>query len=316
MFTRTPAEVPSLALEVDTVGLHNGPHAFEMRRLSLAPETRRQLPGDAPRMTVGFVNGFVESASTVELAAAAVIGVGAAHGTVVDTFAINAPASYSQEQHTDDALLAYKEAINRSQDGAHLVGVGHSRGSITLTNVHEQLPDDIAFSLDISPPGCNPLRLSHKGIVTAVMAGRLVQETLLTGVHLSKDLPKIKYGASVMASLGRNGLSHFFQYGLSSVAAATDEVQEIVQSEKYAYMNSLVRLQEVTGATGVAICAKDALCAPHQSARNLRAAGYAGKITLFPKATHIDPLARPKAYAPKIYDLLVEGLHAKVPALQ
>lgn len=310
---RSPVEASPLPLKVDTIDLQNGNHPLEVRHLSLDRTAVRKLPGDAPLLTIGLTNGFVESAETFEPVAAALIGVGAAHGIAVDTFGVNAPRSYSQEQHSDDAMTAYKEIINRSENESTLVGVGHSRGCITLTNVHEQLPD-IAFSLNIAPPGCDPLGAAGKGLVSAIMAGRMLRESQHTAVHLLKDIPKLHYGKMVLRSLGANAIEHFFQSGLQSVGATIDEVYEIVQSERYRYMERLVDLHNATGATGVVICGGDALCLPRQSANNLRAAGYTGTINNFTKTSHIDPLSRPKQYAPKVFNVLSSAVMTPVSA--
>jgi hypothetical protein len=305
MFMRSPIEASPLTLEVDTIGLENAGHPLDVRHLYLSDTAQRQLPADAPRLTIGFTNGFVESSTTAEPLSAALIGVGAAHGVRVDTFALNSPEAYTQEHHTDDAVLAYRAVISRTEQDQQLVGVGHSRGCITLTAVHEQLPANVNFSLNIAPPGCDPLKLTHKGWTAAVMAARMLGESQRSAAHLLKDAPRLIHGGSVLSSLGANGLSHIFGNGWQGMAKTIDEVDEIVNSKRFKYMERLVDLQNATAATAVVICGRDALCLPRQTAANLRAAGYEGPVQFFTEASHIDPLSRPRQYAPKIFGLLV-----------
>jgi predicted alpha/beta hydrolase family esterase len=302
------SEVSSFGFEVEplpALELKNGEHPFVVEQWQLTLESQRALPEDAPEVLLGFTNGFLERAATFAPLSEALIGAAACNQVKMRTFALTAPESYCQEQHTDDATIAFQEMSDRGDQKAYVVG--HSRGSITAASVHTRLQDHVKYSLNVAPPGCDAMPVNNKGLLTATMAVRSIREARHSMLHLLRPdgWRDFGHGTDVLLGLVSYGAGHIFGEGLESLTGTVDEIHEIVKNEKFKFMDMLVALDEATeGQTGVVICDKDALCLPAQSAANLRKAGYNGLIEHWENATHLDLLSRPNHYAGRLFELL------------
>jgi len=274
--------------------------SFQIRgsQTEVIPELAMQLPPDAPERTIALANGLFENGQTFKEFSKEMALTAFQKGEHWRVFRYSDPAAYSQEDHTA-TFLRVNEFASRTTD-APVTDIGHSRGCISALGVHNEQRELVERSVHLAPPGCSPFEIASKGLIIATLAARAGKEggmSLYSTVRNHGDLGR---GLLTLTSVLYGGAKHVTR----SLMGAVDEVHEIVQSEKFKYMEGIVALDAETKATRVAICDWDALCNPVQSEINLRKSGYQGEITRFPETTHMDPLSRPKDYAPAIFQLV------------